>query len=518
MSSPYLIQEITTINGGIVSGIPNYLTAGAAGTIVVSDGTNWTVGPSVLATLPGGDWVGTICGETTWYDVLDIGTDSVWQSTPWRITMPSAGVYLLMADVPCAVNYDISASLVAVTAQMAARFYDETAGAAVPNSSRPLAYSAAQLTGVTVGGGGTIPLALLYTIPALATVRIEGFRLLTGAGAAWNYARMGGGIGPAGSDSRLALRYIKLANLPTPYLPIHEGVDELWMPWLAARQRIAWKPVVFREDEVFHPVLLDEDGASFNLARRVATTKLERWGWGRHGGGGSGAADGSGVGDGGGGGGDGIELWSWGGVWIALGTSQGSGSSLTVSGVSAVAGDVIVVSTANYPGGAGAVTGITVDGNAMSLAFDTPNPTTTELKVWYYKATGTLTNVATMATVNPTCNAAMTVSKVGGLAMGALDKSHSGTGTSDAPTSGASGTTTLADEFILGAVATGGPGSDSAGNWTGFANGQRTGTTSGTNDVTISEGYKFVSATGSYTATKTDEVSHPWAAGVATFD
>jgi flagellar biosynthesis component FlhA len=54
MSSKYLIQEITTINGGIVSAIPNYLTAGAAGTVTRSDGTNWTVDTIHSGDLPAG--------------------------------------------------------------------------------------------------------------------------------------------------------------------------------------------------------------------------------------------------------------------------------------------------------------------------------------------------------------------------------------------------------------------------------------------------------------------------------
>lgn len=101
-----------------------------------------------------------------------------------------------------------------------------------------------------------------------------------------------------------------------------------------------------------------------------------------------------------------------------------------------------------------------------------------------------------------------------------LDQIASGTGTGTAPASAATPGTTQADELLIGVVGTEGPVGDTAGVWDhSFTEGPRTGTTGGENDsnITISLGYRLVSASGTYTASKTGITQRDWTALIATF-
>ena len=101
-----------------------------------------------------------------------------------------------------------------------------------------------------------------------------------------------------------------------------------------------------------------------------------------------------------------------------------------------------------------------------------------------------------------------------------FDKSSTGTGSGTTPSSGATATTSQADEILIGAVGTEGPDGDAAGTWSNsFNNGQRLGTTgaSAAGNVTISEGYLVVSSAAAYTAAKTGSTSRDWAAAIATY-
>ena len=102
---------------------------------------------------------------------------------------------------------------------------------------------------------------------------------------------------------------------------------------------------------------------------------------------------------------------------------------------------------------------------------------------------------------------------------GALDQIHSGTGSSATPSSGATAATTQPDELLIGVIGTEGPVEDAAGTWdSSFTAGPRDGT-SGTDDtnLAISLGFKIVSATGAYTASKSGVTSRDWGALIATF-
>jgi hypothetical protein len=106
-----------------------------------------------------------------------------------------------------------------------------------------------------------------------------------------------------------------------------------------------------------------------------------------------------------------------------------------------------------------------------------------------------------------------------------LDKTMSAFSTSNgtSPSTGATGTTVLADELLVGAIGTEGGHYDAPGTWSNaFSQGPRLGTGVGTNsstatDITTSLGWKIVSAVGAYTAQKQGTGSKPWAAGIATF-
>ena len=101
-----------------------------------------------------------------------------------------------------------------------------------------------------------------------------------------------------------------------------------------------------------------------------------------------------------------------------------------------------------------------------------------------------------------------------------LDQTASGTGTGASPSSGATSTTAQADELLIGVVGTEGPVGDSAGTWgNSFSAGPRAGTTGDAADtnITISLGYRIVTATGTYTASKSGITERDWGALIATF-
>jgi hypothetical protein len=116
---------------------------------------------------------------------------------------------------------------------------------------------------------------------------------------------------------------------------------------------------------------------------------------------------------------------------------------------------------------------------------------------------------------------AVTVSSVAGLlSASTLDKIASASGNSASPSSGSTAATTRPDEFLYGCVSTNGDVAETAGTWSNsFTNGQRNGTTGGSAgvDMTASEGYKQVSATGAYAAAKTGITSQQWQAAIATY-
>jgi len=102
---------------------------------------------------------------------------------------------------------------------------------------------------------------------------------------------------------------------------------------------------------------------------------------------------------------------------------------------------------------------------------------------------------------------------------GALEQTANASGSSTTPSSGAA-TTVAADQLLIGAVGTEGPGSDTAGTWgNSFTAGPRAGTTATTGDaeITVSLGWRSVAAAGQYSAAKSGITSRDWASVIATF-
>jgi hypothetical protein len=107
---------------------------------------------------------------------------------------------------------------------------------------------------------------------------------------------------------------------------------------------------------------------------------------------------------------------------------------------------------------------------------------------------------------------------------GVLDQTHTGTGWSTSPTSGATSTTMQADELLTGAVGMEGPNVDNPGTWSSsFTDGLPLGTSFGSSSgddtgVTDQLGWRIVGGTGAYTAqTVSLTTSRDWAAAIATF-
>lgn len=116
---------------------------------------------------------------------------------------------------------------------------------------------------------------------------------------------------------------------------------------------------------------------------------------------------------------------------------------------------------------------------------------------------------------------ALTASSVTNLkTASAVDRLGFGVGSSTAPSATNSFATTQADEFLFSCIGTNGPVGDAPGTWSNsFTNDQRTGSTGGgaATNMTANNGYRQVSATGSYTAAKTGEANRAWAATIATY-
>jgi hypothetical protein len=130
------------------------------------------------------------------------------------------------------------------------------------------------------------------------------------------------------------------------------------------------------------------------------------------------------------------------------------------------------------------------------------------------------TNTVTVTWPGATNEKTMTVTQVTGLRPNAyIDITSSATGSSVAPDAG-SVSTNVANEYWLGVVATAGPVGDTSGTWQNtFSDGQRDGTTGGADNsnITVSEGFRIVSATGAMDAAKSGITSREWVAGAVAY-
>jgi hypothetical protein len=106
---------------------------------------------------------------------------------------------------------------------------------------------------------------------------------------------------------------------------------------------------------------------------------------------------------------------------------------------------------------------------------------------------------------------------VTGLAPSALDKTSAAQGTGTNPSSGATATTSHANEFLWGSIGYA-TNDKPTGTWSdGFTPGTQFTKTGGNGISGVDDGYKTVSATGAYTAAKAGVDKGAWAAVIATY-
>ena len=210
---------------------------------------------------------------------------------------------------------------------------------------------------------------------------------------------------------------------------------------------------------------------------------------------------------------------------IGSAISKTSGASLAINTTTAVAaGDDIIIAYATDPNSN--VPPFTISDPAGNTYHEIgPAINSGQLRTYLFAAYDVNalpagSNITITASASVTARAAV-VSVFRGLAdEDPLDQTSTGTGSSATPSAGPTSTTTEADELLIGAIGTEGPNGDPGGTWlNSFTTGPRTGTTGGTDDtnITISLGYRIVSASGAYTAAKSGITSRDWAALIATF-
>lgn len=169
---------------GASSSTTGQLTVGASNTVVTSNGTLWTA-----AALPTAS-----SGTSTLASTFSLTTTDVYQNTGVSMTLPSAGTYLLAAQV--------KATLVSTTGAPYAtcRLYNVTAGAVVPSSEFTVAFGTAINT-YYVQNASSIR---VHTVAAASTVRLEcARRQATG----WLEARI-----DQDADGSTGITYVKLAS------------------------------------------------------------------------------------------------------------------------------------------------------------------------------------------------------------------------------------------------------------------------------------------------------------------
>jgi hypothetical protein len=211
---------------------------------------------------------------------------------------------------------------------------------------------------------------------------------------------------------------------------------------------------------------------------------------------------------------------------IGSAQSKTAGTSLAVTTTAAVvAGDDIMVAFAADPAATVSSVGDSA-GNTYNEAISVTNSGDVVTYIFAAYDVNALSSGSTITINHASATArAAVVSVFRGLANSAvLDQTHTGTGSSTSPTSGATSTTTQADELLIGAIGMEGPNVDCPGTWSySFTDGLRLGTSFGSSsggdtDITVGLGWRIVGATGAYTAAKSGlATSRDWAAAIATF-
>lgn len=208
-------------------------------------------------------------------------------------------------------------------------------------------------------------------------------------------------------------------------------------------------------------------------------------------------------------------------VRTAKGTAFAYDGDVGVSGVTlssvAIANGASIVVVVAAGAGQGVLSSATWNGQALTADLQFVNAGDVRILVLSkHNVTGATGDVVIEMTTSDTAAGVMCAAmEVTGLQTSASDTGASAEGTSTTPSSGATGTTAVADELLVGIVGLNAAGAAVGGTWdNSFSDGQ---SVSDGAAVALNEGYRIVAATGTYTASKTGATSGPWAAGIFTY-
>lgn len=203
-------------------------------------------------------------------------------------------------------------------------------------------------------------------------------------------------------------------------------------------------------------------------------------------------------------------------------TARGTGTAtfltnFTLSSVTCNTDDLLVVSIAKS-NGTNDIGTVKWNSVSLTLGANSVAGTAPRALIYFLNVSAGATASLVITSSAGTGRISVTATTVAGLASNAVDKSATNTGSGTTPNSGLTATTTVALEYIAGAVATLGPNTDSLGTWGGgFAAAQAIGSNTGSNDVECSEGNATQAATQAWNAQKTAITSRSWAVACQTF-
>lgn len=120
------------------------------------------------ADLPGGNWMNATNGQTTCTTTALTSTINAWEAITGTITLPSAGTYLIIADV----SAQAYVTTLSVIASIHARLYNVTDSTPITSAQSSILSAAA--TGVYLAGGNSI--SSIVTVASSKTIRIDGLR------------------------------------------------------------------------------------------------------------------------------------------------------------------------------------------------------------------------------------------------------------------------------------------------------------------------------------------------------
>ena len=184
---------------------------------------------------------------------------------------------------------------------------------------------------------------------------------------------------------------------------------------------------------------------------------------------------------------------------------------LTIPKVTLKAGETLLVSCSDEGGDAS----VSWNGKSLHKDVGTQGPGFDTMIFSLYSATGGTGDI--VATHGTGGDLTINAYSVTGLAPSALDKTAAAQGSSTAPSSGATATTSHANEFLWGSIGYA-TNEKATGMWSdGFTPGTQFTKTGGNGISGVDDGYKTVSATGAYTAAKAGGKKDAWAAVIATY-